>query len=137
MSPLPEDVSSILAHLARCYPEEGCGVVLHGPAGHRVVPVRNAAASRRAFSFDPSDWLALLTEADRRGEQVSCIFHSHPDQPAHLSAEDLRRTAPTGEPLLPGAALLVVSVHQGRPESALLYRRLRKTWVPEPVPIDL
>jgi proteasome lid subunit RPN8/RPN11 len=66
-----------------------------------------------AYSFDPREWLAVLTEADARGEHVACVFHSHVDTAACFSDEDRRQAAPEGQLLIPGAAYLVMSVHSG------------------------
>ncbi|HZH75258.1 MAG TPA: M67 family metallopeptidase [Archangium sp.] len=123
---LPEDLSEILLHLESCYPQEGCGVLLRagaeGPwrvrplrnvqdALHASDPVRHPRTSRTAYSFDPREWLAVLTEADVRGEHVACVFHSHVDTGATFSDEDRRQAAPQGQILIPGAAYLVISVH--------------------------
>jgi [CysO sulfur-carrier protein]-S-L-cysteine hydrolase len=130
---VPGDVvAEAVRHLEACYPEEGCGVVLRGPAGARFVPLRNAYGgwatrdrvgfprdARSAFVFEPAEWLALLREADARGEGVTAIVHAHPDGLAAFSAEDRAQAAPGGLPLLPGVAYLVVSVRQGRATDAV------------------
>jgi molybdopterin-synthase adenylyltransferase len=130
---LPSQVlSDAVGHLEACYPEEGCGVVLEGPAGARWLALPNAYTrwaalepaafprdARSAFVFEPGHWLALLREADRQGERVACIVHSHPDAPAAFSAEDAAQAAPDGLPLVPGAAHLVVSVRRGKVEAAV------------------
>src|SRR5207244_3395356 len=85
------------------------GAVLLGPQGHRIWPLDNAydryhakdplqfpRTSRTAYRFDPRDWLRVTEEADARGEQVSCIFHSHGDVGAYFSAEDTAMAAPDG-----------------------------------------
>jgi [CysO sulfur-carrier protein]-S-L-cysteine hydrolase len=118
-------------HLEACYPEEGCGVVLQGPAGARWVPLANAYAAwarrdaaafprsaRSAFLFEPTAWLALLREAEGRQERVAYVVHSHPDGQAAFSAEDVAQAAPEGLPLLPGVAYLVLAVQKGRAAAA-------------------
>jgi proteasome lid subunit RPN8/RPN11 len=126
--PLPEDVSEIVRHLEACYPREGCGVVLRAGEGGawRVRPLRNAQdelhardpvrfprTSRTAFAFEPREWLGVLLEAEARGEQVVCVFHSHVDGGADFSDEDRRQAAPDGHLLLPGVGHLVMAVHSG------------------------
>ena len=54
-------------------------------------------------------WLDVLREADRTGERIVAIAHSHPDGGPGFSAEDRRWAAPDGQPLLPGVAHLVIS----------------------------
>ncbi len=128
-------VAEALRHLEACYPEEGCGVVLTGPAGARWVALRNAYGvwaardpagfprdAHSAFLFEPADWLALLLAADVAGERVACIVHAHPDGRAALSAEDGAQAAPDGLLLLPGVAYLVVAVLQGHATAATLGR---------------
>jgi proteasome lid subunit RPN8/RPN11 len=125
-------LSGVVTHLASVLPEEGCGVLLAGEGGVRVVALSNAQAAqrardpaafpgdaRRAFVFEPRDWLEVLRGADAAGERVLAVFHSHPEGPAHFSAEDRRQTAPEGVPLLPGVAHLVVAFRQGRPAGAI------------------
>nr|WP_232293491.1 M67 family metallopeptidase [Stigmatella aurantiaca] len=133
---LPEDLSEVLRHLEACYPLEGCGVLLRaGPGGawrvrcllnaydryHTREPGRFPRSARTAFLFDPREWLALNLEADARNEQIACVFHSHTDGVALLSAEDRQAAAPDGIPLLPETSYLVVNVARGRAEAARLY----------------
>ena len=125
---LPEDLTEVIRHLESCYPQEGCGVLLRGggegpwrvrplrnvqDALHASDPVRHPRTSRTAYAFDPREWLAVLTEADARGEHVACVFHSHVDTEACFSDEDRRHSAPEGHPLLPGVCHLVMAVHYG------------------------
>jgi proteasome lid subunit RPN8/RPN11 len=82
-------------------------------AHHARDPARFPHTARTAFAFDPREWLALILEAETRGERVVCVYHSHVDTGAHFSAEDREWAAPDGEPLLPGVSYLVVSVEGG------------------------
>lgn len=126
---MPEALSDaaleeVVAILRRAYPREACGAILFGPAGSRVVEVPNAlgpAAARHAFSFEPDRWLALLREADERGERLTHLFHSHPDGSAEFSAQDARAAAPGGSPLYPGVSHLVVSLSGSGPAEARLH----------------
>jgi [CysO sulfur-carrier protein]-S-L-cysteine hydrolase len=133
---VPADVlGQAVRHLEACYPEEGCGVVLQGPAGARWVPLANAYAAwaardpaafprdaRSAFLFEPHRWLALLREADGRGERVAYVVHAHPDGQATFSLEDAAQAAPSGQPLLPGVGYVVVAVREGRASMAICAR---------------
>nr|WP_228530880.1 MULTISPECIES: Mov34/MPN/PAD-1 family protein [Myxococcaceae] len=109
-------LAEICRLLERAYPEEGCGVVLEGSEDLRATALRNAAAGdpRLGFAFEPGEWLALCRAADARGERVACVFHSHPDGAASLSAADRAAAAPGGQALLPGTLQLVVAVNAGR-----------------------
>jgi proteasome lid subunit RPN8/RPN11 len=124
-------LAELVRHLAASLPDEGCAVLVGRDDAVRLVPMENAQAThhardpetfprspRNAFSLDPRAWLTLLREADRAGERVLAIAHSHPDGGEHFSAEDRRWAAPDGELLLPGVAHLVVAFEQGRPHNA-------------------
>jgi [CysO sulfur-carrier protein]-S-L-cysteine hydrolase len=133
---VPDDVlAAAVRHLEACYPEEGCGVLLSGQAGMRWVALRNAYDSwaardplgfprtaRTAFLFEPSEWLALLREADAAGERVACIVHAHPDGQPAFSADDAAQAAPSGLQLLPGVDYLVVAIVQGEAKQAVRVR---------------
>lgn len=134
---LPEDLGEILRHLESCYPSEGCGLVIRrvSDGALRVRPMSNAydkyrllepesfpRSSRTAFLFDPEEQLAVYRDADARGEEVACIFHSHTDLGAFFSADDRAGAAPDGVPMAPGVSYLVVAVDQWRATAARLYR---------------
>lgn len=125
---LPDGVlAELIRHLASALPDEGCAVLVGREDRVRVVPMQNAQAAnhardpaafprtaRTAFSFDARAWLAILREADRAGERVLAIAHSHPEGGSGFSAEDRRQAAPDGQPLLPGVAQLVIAFEGGR-----------------------
>ena len=124
-APLEHGVlAAVCAHLADAYPEEGCGVILEGGQGARVLRLRNAYAGDRrcGFAFEPTEWLQACLAADAAGEPVRWVFHSHVDGAATLSAEDRAAAAPGGQLLLPGVGQLVASVHAGRVREVRAYR---------------
>ena len=145
------DVPSIVLaeavrHLETRYPDEGCGVVLEGPAGMRWVPMANAYAAwsardplafprspRTAFLFEPSEWLRLLKQADVHGERVAYVVHAHPDGQAAFSKEDTAQAAPDGLPLLPGVDYIVVAVRKGRAVAATKARWTEGRFLEEPL----
>jgi proteasome lid subunit RPN8/RPN11 len=47
----------------------------------RAELVTNMESSRTRFSIDPSKHYELLIDAEQRGEELVCIFHSHPTNP--------------------------------------------------------
>ena len=124
-------LGELVRHLSRALPDEGCAVLLARGAHVRLVPMENAQGrhhardpeafprtARTAFSLDPHAWLALLREADRTGERIVAIAHSHPEGGVGLSAEDRRWAAPVGQPLLPGVAHLVIAFRGNQPSGA-------------------
>ncbi len=131
---LPHDLSPVVRHLEAAYPSEGCGLILRGPEGWRIRPMENAwdryhaqdpaqypGSSRTAYLLDPKGFLRELTELAARGEELACIFHSHPDTGAYFSALDRAQAAPFGQPLFPETSWLVVSVAGGRACAARLF----------------
>jgi proteasome lid subunit RPN8/RPN11 len=136
---LPSDLSEVIRHLETTYPQEGCGVILRaGPNGPwRIRPISNAYdryhaedparfphTSRTAYLFEPREWLALNLEADARGERIACVFHSHVNGVAQLSAEDRAQALPDGQPILPGVSYLVVAMVRGHATEARVFRWL-------------
>jgi proteasome lid subunit RPN8/RPN11 len=129
---IPDPVlTELVRHLSAALPDEGCAVLLAREDQVRLVPMENAQrrhhtrdpdafprTARTAFSLDPRAWLDLLREADRTGERVLALAHSHPDGGAGFSAEDRRWAAPDGQPLLPGVAHLVIAFRGDRPSDA-------------------
>jgi [CysO sulfur-carrier protein]-S-L-cysteine hydrolase len=131
---LPAKLDAVYAHVAQCYPKEGCGVLVHGPAGWQVRPMVNAydryhakdpigfpRTALTAYFFDPKEWLSVSEQAEKDGARIACIFHSHADVGAYFSSEDKAMAAPDGEPVMPGASYLVVAVDNGRVTAAKLF----------------
>lgn len=130
----PSDWTPLLEHLERAYPNEGCGVLVRGPSGVRVLPLTNAydryhahdpgrfpRTSRTAYLFDPKEFLRISEAMDADGETLTCIFHSHTDVGSYFSGEDALSAAPDGEPLFPGVSYLVVAVDQGKARSGRVF----------------
>ncbi|MGI5861709.1 MAG: Mov34/MPN/PAD-1 family protein [Myxococcales bacterium] len=108
-----------IEHCERAWPSEACGLVFgKSKAGLRIAPVRNALAAGRAlngYEMDPVELLAELRRAERGGERLIAIYHSHPCGSLTLSAADKESAlGPGHEPLWPGVAYLVVGVNEGR-----------------------
>lgn len=143
------DLSALYAHLEAAYPNEGCGVILDGPSGARVVPLENVydkyarvdpetypRSARTAYLIDPKAWLKLSRELEETKERIAIIVHSHADVGAYFSDEDKAMAAPNGEALHPGVDYLVVAVNQGRAEAAKLYRFKNRSFEEEIVPLN-
>jgi proteasome lid subunit RPN8/RPN11 len=116
------ETQALLDHLLRCYPEEGCGLLVgrDGPGGRevrRVVPLRNRdeAPRDRRYTIAPEDFLAVEREARRAGLDVVGFFHSHPDHPAVPSAFDL-------EHAWPYYSYVIASLERGRVAECRAYR---------------
>ncbi|HYM82134.1 MAG TPA: M67 family metallopeptidase [Candidatus Limnocylindria bacterium] len=137
----PTESEQIRTHLARAYPEEGCGVLLGRDQAserrvERVVGFENQRADSRhnRYLIAPEQFLGAEQQARAAGLDVVGFFHSHPDHPAQPSAFDL-------EHAWPYYSYLIVSVEKGRIADARSWR-LREDrarfepehleWSPEP-----
>ena len=79
------------------WPFEACGVVFGRTDGSRLYAesfalIRNAAADpAKSFAFDPEDWIRTWYDAERAGNRIVGVFHSHPDGSVLPSAADTDR----------------------------------------------
>jgi proteasome lid subunit RPN8/RPN11 len=125
----------VFQHARECYPEECCGLLTgtdtEGPLhevrctnvqSQRVARGESNLDASRAFWIDEQELLHALRAADSSGEKLLVIYHSHVDTAAYLSHTDLAGALdPDGEPLYPGSAQLVVSVHESGVGEAALF----------------
>lgn len=112
---LPDALAgAIEAHVARAYPEEGCGLLLGRSEGchvrvDAVEPSPNRAADpRRAFEIDPALLLRRHREGREGGLAIAGLFHSHPDGAAAPSMAD------TAQAWIPRLAWMILAVSRGR-----------------------
>lgn len=117
-----EHLGELHAHLARAYPEEGCGILLGREADggfvvERWLPLGNRSEEtrERRYLIAPEDVLAAERQARDAGLDVIGFVHSHPDHPALPSAFDL-------EHAWPYYAYLIVSVQRGEVADAKAWR---------------
>jgi proteasome lid subunit RPN8/RPN11 len=122
----------------KCYPYEGCGLLIGEFAAggdkqvRRFAPLSNLlrdrdkapaavlstaadTLGRRAetkgefeFVMDPAAFNAASLQAAREGLDVVGVLHTHPDHPAVPSATD------AAQPLLAGYSVVIVKVDGGR-----------------------
>jgi len=149
-------LAEIIRQAERGYPDEVCGAVIGRrgePAGYEVRPLPNIAgeqfprgpdgeprSARTAYLVDPLAECRLLREIDDDGRDLVVLYHSHPDADAGFSAMDRAMAlTPDGEPWWPGVSYLVVSVRQGRAQSAAYFSwdPLRKEFAPHSLPVPL
>lgn len=72
-------------------PNEACGYLRGVAAEARgLIGMTNVDASPEHFSLDPGEQFAALKEARELGEDLLAVYHSHPETPARMSAEDIR-----------------------------------------------
>jgi proteasome lid subunit RPN8/RPN11 len=85
--------SLALAHAAKEFPREACGLLVIQKGREVYCPCRNIGVGTDQFVIHPEDYLA----ADRQGEIVG-VFHSHPNLPSEPSQADLVACEATGLP---------------------------------------
>jgi proteasome lid subunit RPN8/RPN11 len=87
----PEALAEIVAHAREALPDEACGYLgeRDGAVG-RVVRMTNAEKSPTRFSLLPEEQFAAVRLLRAEGVSLRGVYHSHPDGPARLSAEDRR-----------------------------------------------
>jgi len=122
------DVLADIARRCEASPErEACGFVVRRGEALAVIEVENAAdrlhasdpvsyprSGRHRYVMDPDALLGTFEAVARDGGEVVAVWHSHIDAPAILSGQDRADAVLDGEPTLPGAEYLVVSVRAGR-----------------------
>lgn len=94
----------MIAHLERCLPEEGCGLIAGtGTHAQSVFPVENRLHSPVRFQMAPSGQWAAFQAIEAAGLELLAIFHSHPHGPSHPSPTDI------AEFFYPDAIVLIAS----------------------------
>lgn len=90
---LPADIhAQILAHCLAGIPDEACGLLAAEPgddAVRRCYPTRNAAASAKLYTVDPTDYLHADRDAEASGLEIIGVFHSHTHTDAYPSPTDV------------------------------------------------
>lgn len=126
----PKNLEQIVSWVESAYPEEGCGLILQKPDGayevmccenlankyHEVDPKTYPRSARTFYMINPIEFV----RAERRGDRVAVVFHSHADVGDYFSDEDVagatlprfEQDAPL-EPAHPGTDFLVISVRDG------------------------
>ena len=84
-------INEIRAQAQSELPNEACGYL--GGTTDRALSryaMRNVDSSPEHYSFDPAEQFRVLKLARDAGEQLIGVYHSHPQSPARMSAEDIR-----------------------------------------------
>ncbi len=139
----PDILREIYSALAPVYPAEGCGIVTEDRAQiPKVVVSQNLTNSLN--TLDPGQYsrraengyvldTRLIVAAERAGEILRIIFHSHPDVGVYFSAEDTQKAlvdwGDGPELAYPDVDYLVVAVNKGKVSHSGLFRYLDKSFV--------
>jgi proteasome lid subunit RPN8/RPN11 len=134
---IPARILNELCEHAREADEECCGLVLsEGSLRYgRAVRCRNEMTRRHsedpdefprdgrsAYYMSTSDVLAVTREAERTGESVTAVYHSHVGAGAYLSEVDLAYARHALFPF-PDADQIVLSVYEGSVREIKLFVR--------------
>ena len=78
-------LDQIYAHVEKAYPEEGAGFLIgDGDKVENILSLPNARedeARHNRFLITPEDYLKAELTADKLGQSLIGVFHSHPDCP--------------------------------------------------------
>ena len=115
-------LDEMVAHAQESLPNECCGI-LAGPPGEVVKSYRmtNVEASPFRFSMDPTELVAVDTEAGDNGWELIAIYHSHTQSEAYPSDTDIRIAGNTAE-LWPDTRYVLVSLLNAANPSIRLFR---------------
>ena len=119
-------VEGIYEHALKEYPDECCGIVT-GDNSHMILhrcvniqnrlhdedPQRYPRDAHTAYVIDRAEFDAIVKSSADAGERVLVLYHSHCDHEAYFSEEDVAAQTVFGEPELPEAVHMVVSVIDG------------------------
>ncbi len=108
----PATWAQMVGHAYDGLPDEACGLLAGPPGTSRCsafYPCRNAAASSRVYTIDPTDHLRADRDAERRGLEIIGVMHSHTHTDAYPSPTDVAQ-APD-----PGWHYVIVSLRDEAP----------------------
>jgi proteasome lid subunit RPN8/RPN11 len=130
-----ESINIISKQAVAGYPSECCGIVTGNATSQRVHACRNRQdelhakdpethprTSREAYDIDRNEMERIFADAAAKGEQIVCFYHSHIDCGAYFSQMDKEVLTVFGEPELPEAVHVVVSVQDRQMKEIKGYR---------------
>lgn len=81
----------MVKHCQSELPNEACGYLAQSDSIiDSIYPMTNIDASPDHFSFDPREQFAVVKQVRAAKQRLAVVYHSHPETPARLSAEDLK-----------------------------------------------
>ncbi len=83
---------TIRGEALKAMPHEACGYLagVDEYSAIGIYPLRNTDESSSHFTFDPAEQFAVVGKARESGTKLIAVYHSHPETPARMSAEDIR-----------------------------------------------
>lgn len=118
-----ETISKITRHALKEYPEECCGIItgdtntqtVHECKNiqnrlHNEDPAGYPRDARTAYMIDRDEFNSIISSSRDKGEEIIALYHSHPEHEAYFSEEDFAAQTVFGEPELPDAVHVIISV---------------------------
>jgi proteasome lid subunit RPN8/RPN11 len=105
---IPEELlKRIIEHARQEYPLESCGI-LAGKDGRitNFYPMVNTEKSLSSYLMEPEEQLRVFLEMERRGLELSAIYHSHPYTAAFPSQRDADNA------FYPDSLILIISLKE-------------------------
>ncbi|MHB8565865.1 MAG: M67 family metallopeptidase [Nitrososphaerales archaeon] len=114
-------LDAMFSHARSTFPEECCGLMFG--SFQEGISLKKVASSKRMenvfeskerfhrYTIDPKEFMAAEIEAQKRGEEVVGIYHSHPNAPAKPSLFDQNHAWPT-------LSYIVIEVREAKPVKA-------------------
>ncbi|MGH0035266.1 MAG: Mov34/MPN/PAD-1 family protein [Myxococcota bacterium] len=130
-------LNELCAHALEAQPEECCGLLTGTGEDrfrtvyrcrndmtmrHRTDPTLYPRDGREAFYMSETDWMRALADAERRGEEVTGVYHSHVGADAYLSEMDQAFLEHDLFPF-PNAAQLVIGVWERKVSRVGVFER--------------
>ena len=111
-------LEDIYSHASSTFPEECCGLLIGTFEDNNATkkPSRTKAMKNvfesgerhHRYTIDPKEYMTCEIEAEKMGEEIVGIYHSHPNAPAKPSLFDQNHAWPT-------LSYLVVEVREKKP----------------------
>jgi proteasome lid subunit RPN8/RPN11 len=93
--PLGDDLrEEIISHARDLAPRECCGIVSgRGGVPSVVHRLTNVEPGTTRYLFDDEEFYRVYRDLIDRGEELVCVYHSHPATPAYPSETDIAHAA--------------------------------------------
>ena len=142
-------LEEMLAHAGETHPAECCGAVVETGGRdvvrrftniqerlHREDPVATPRGAETAYTPEPRELYAVLTESEQPGASLKVFYHSHTRVGAYFSGEDRARAMFGDEPAYPDVVYVVVSDSRTPGEArAFRWDESRRDFVEEPIEV--
>ncbi len=103
---------------------------------HREDPVAAPRGAETAYTPEPRELYAVLTESEQPGARLKVFYHSHTRVGSYFSGEDRARAMFGDEPAYPDVVYVVVSDSRVPGEArAFRWDESRRDFVEEPIEV--